>query len=58
MRELCADMARLAGWGNNRVEAEAKKIALRLDAAAVVERAAKAADDRCVTIRPAPDTMT
>ncbi|WP_137147577.1 DUF222 domain-containing protein [Mycolicibacterium sp. CR10] len=56
--ELCADMARLAGWGNNRVEAEAKKIALRLDAAAVVERAAKAANDRCVTIRPAPDTMT
>ncbi|MGB3351407.1 MAG: DUF222 domain-containing protein, partial [Mycobacterium sp.] len=56
--ELCADMSRLIGWGNNRVEAEAKKIALRLDAAAVVERAAKAAGDRCVTIRPAPDTMT
>ncbi|MGB3353485.1 MAG: DUF222 domain-containing protein, partial [Mycobacterium sp.] len=56
--ELCADMSRLVGWGNNRVEAEAKKIALRLDAAAVVERAAKAAGDRCVTIRPAPDTMT
>ncbi|MGB3356171.1 MAG: DUF222 domain-containing protein [Mycobacterium sp.] len=56
--ELCADMSRLVGWGNNRVEAEAKKIALRLDAAAVVERAARAAGDRCVTIRPAPDTMT
>ncbi len=56
--ELCADMSRLVGWGNNRVEAEAKKIALRLDAAAVVERAARAAGDRCVTIRPAPDTMS
>ncbi|NVN51811.1 DUF222 domain-containing protein [Mycolicibacterium hippocampi] len=56
--ELCADLSRLVGWGNNRVEAEAKKIALRLDAAAVVARSAKAAKDRCVTIRPAPDTMT
>ena len=56
--ELCADLSRLVGWGNNRVEAEAKKIALRLDAAAVVERAARAAGDRCVTIRPAPDTMS
>jgi hypothetical protein len=56
--ELCADPSRLQGWGNRRVEAEAKKIAARLDVAAVVERNAKAAKDRCVTIRPAPDTMT
>ncbi|MGB3232474.1 MAG: DUF222 domain-containing protein [Mycobacterium sp.] len=56
--ELCADVARLVGWGNARVEAEAKKIAARLDAAAVVARSAKAAADRSVWIRPAPDTMT
>ncbi len=56
--ELCADAARLVGWGNGRVEAEAKRIAARLDAAAVVARAAKAAADRSVWIRPAPDTMT
>ena len=56
--ELCAEVSRLDGWGNNRVEAEAKKIAARLDVEAVVERSAKAAADRCVTIRPAPDTMT
>ncbi|GAB3218696.1 DUF222 domain-containing protein [Mycolicibacterium hippocampi] len=56
--ELCADASRLVGWGNGRVEAEAKKIAARLDAAAVVARAAKAAADRSVWIRPAPDTMT
>ncbi len=56
--ELCADALRLQGWGNGRVEAEAKKIAARLDAAAVVARAAKAAADRSVWIRPAPDTMT
>jgi len=55
---LCTDMSRMAGWGNARVAAEAKKIAARLDAAAVVDRVAKAAKDRCVTIRPAPDTMT
>lgn len=55
--ELCADASRLDGWGNQRIEAEAKKIAARLDAAAVVARSAKAAADRCVTIRPAPDTM-
>ena len=45
------------GWGNNRVEAEAKKITARLDAAAVVERNAKAEKDRCVTTRPAPNGM-
>ncbi|ORX18172.1 HNH endonuclease [Mycolicibacterium wolinskyi] len=55
--ELCADPTRLQGWGNSRVKAEARKIAVRLDAAAVVERAAKAAADRGVWIRPAPDTM-
>ncbi|OBC04646.1 HNH endonuclease [Mycobacterium sp. 852013-50091_SCH5140682] len=56
--EMCADPSRLHGWGNARVQAEAKKIAAKLDAAAVVARSAKAAEDRCVTIRPAPDTMT
>ncbi|WP_018603678.1 DUF222 domain-containing protein [Mycobacterium sp. 155] len=56
--ELCADVSRLEGWGNSRITAEAKKIAANLDVAAVVERSAKAAEDRCVTIRPAPDTMT
>ncbi|MEE6164078.1 MULTISPECIES: HNH endonuclease [unclassified Mycolicibacterium] len=55
--EMCADPSRLQGWGNARVQAEAKKIAATLDAAAVVDRSAKAAEDRCVTIRPAPDTM-
>ncbi|KUI36711.1 DUF222 domain-containing protein [Mycobacterium sp. GA-2829] len=55
--EMCADVSRLDGWGNNRIDAEAKRITTRLDAAAVVARSAKAAADRCVTIRPAPDTM-
>ncbi|MBO0680860.1 HNH endonuclease [Mycolicibacterium sp. S2-37] len=55
--ELCSDSSRFDGWSNARVAAEAKRIAARLDAAAVVDRSAKAAADRRVTIRPAPDTM-
>lgn len=56
--ELCADMSRLDGMGDARIAAAAKQIAYRLNAQAVVDRAAKAASDRSVTIRPAPDTMT
>jgi hypothetical protein len=57
-RELCADTQALDGLGDKRIAAAAKKIAYRRDAQAVVDRAAKAAQDRTVTIRPAPDTMT
>ncbi len=56
--ELCADVSKLDGMGDARVAAAAKEIAYRLDAQAVVDRAAKAEADRTVTIRPAPDTMT
>jgi hypothetical protein len=56
--ELCADQAGLDGMGDARVAAAAKAIAYRLDPHAVVERAAKAENERTVTIRPAPDTMT
>ncbi|PQP53254.1 HNH endonuclease, partial [Mycolicibacterium austroafricanum] len=55
--ELCGDVSRLAGWGNKRVEAEAKTIAARLDAAAVVDHTEKAAADCAVTCRPAPNNM-
>ena len=56
--ELCADVSKLDGMGDARIAAAAKEIAYRLDAQAVVDRAAKAEADRTVTIRPAPDTMT
>ena len=56
--ELCADVSKLDGMGDARIAAAAKEIAYRLDAQAVVDRAAKVAADRTVTIRPAPDTMT
>jgi Domain of unknown function (DUF222)/HNH endonuclease len=56
--ELCGDPARLNGMGDARVSATARAIAYRLDPHAVVDRAAKAENERTVTIRPAPDTMT
>ena len=56
--ELCADISKLEGMGDARITAAAKEIAARLDAQAVVDRAAKAEADRTVTIRPAPDCMT
>jgi hypothetical protein len=49
---------RLHELGDRRVEAEARGWVCRLDPLAAVERASKACEDRCVTIRPAPDTMT
>jgi Domain of unknown function (DUF222) len=56
--KMCRDSARLDGWGDKRIAAEAKRIACELDVGAVVDRSSKAAADRCVTIRPAPDSMT
>lgn len=56
--ELCADRSDLEGLGDARLTAAAKAVAYRLDPKAVVDRAAKAPNDRCVSIRPAPDTMT
>jgi hypothetical protein len=56
--ELCSDVQSLDGVGDARLAAAAKEIAYRLDPHAVVDRAAKAASERTVTIRPAPDTMT
>ncbi|MCV7380131.1 HNH endonuclease [Mycobacterium alsense] len=56
--EMCADQAKLDGMGDARVAAAARAIAYRLNAQAVVDRAARAESERTVTIRPAPDTMT
>jgi hypothetical protein len=56
--ELCGDVSKLEGMGDSRITAKAKEIAARLDAQAVLDRAAKAEADRTVTIRPAPDCMT
>lgn len=54
--------ARLAGrlgrLSDRGVVAEARTVAYALDPASVVARSARAVEERRVTIRPAPDTMT
>ncbi|AKK28411.1 HNH endonuclease signature motif containing protein [Mycobacterium sp. EPa45] len=56
--DLCSDPDTLVGVGDAALAAKAKAIAYRLDPHALVDRAAKAAGERTVTMRPAPDTMT
>ncbi len=56
--EICADGSKLDGVGDAGIAAAARAIAYRLNAQAVVDRAAKAESERTVTIRPTPDTMT
>jgi len=47
----------LAGWGDARTERETRAWAQRLDPDGAADRARKAATDRRVSIRPAPDCM-
>src|SRR5690606_8655114 len=56
--EMAGDPAQLEGLGDRQLVARAKKVAYRLDAASVVRRARKAEGERCVSLRPAPDTMS
>ncbi len=49
---------RLEQLGDRQTEAEAKKLAYRLDPRGFVDRLAKAEKDRRVSLRPAPDAMT
>ncbi|ADG79925.1 HNH endonuclease [Tsukamurella paurometabola] len=55
--ELCGESFAAAGLGVKRLQDQVKQVAYRLDAQATVDRAALAAKDRRVTIRPAPDCM-
>jgi hypothetical protein len=57
-RTLAGDADRISAMGDREIVAAARKLAYRLDPHAVVARSARAEADRCVTIRPAPDTMT
>jgi hypothetical protein len=57
-RLLCADPARFEGWGDQRLAAEARRLAQRLDPHACAQRASRAEADRHVSLRPAPDTMS
>jgi len=56
--ELAADPEAIEQMGVRELVAKARKRAAELDPASVVARRSRAEADRCVTIRPAPDTMT
>ncbi|HZC72468.1 MAG TPA: DUF222 domain-containing protein, partial [Jatrophihabitans sp.] len=57
--QVDADLApKLELLGDRRVEAEAKRLAYRLDPEGFVARSRAAATDRRVGLRPAPDVMT
>lgn len=56
--ELCADRRALEGLGTKVLIARVRRRAAELDPAAVAARARRAATDRAVWVRPAPDTMT
>ncbi|WP_189120471.1 DUF222 domain-containing protein, partial [Nocardioides luteus] len=61
--ELCATgpdskTPKVVTMGLRHLENAAKKLAITLDQASVVARAANAEKDRRVSVRPAPDTMT
>ena len=56
--EVAADWRELELMGDRRLVARAKEVAYRIDAAAVVRRMRRAENERCVSLRPAPDTMT
>ncbi|MCC3301330.1 HNH endonuclease [Arthrobacter sp. zg-Y895] len=56
--EVAGDTGLLETLGDRQIIARAKAAAYRLDPRAAVNRAAKAASERFVSCRPAPDTMT
>ncbi len=56
--ELATDPDRLASWGDKELTGRVRAIAYRLDAQAAVERAARAVQERRVSLRPAPDAMS
>ncbi|MED5812585.1 DUF222 domain-containing protein [Mycolicibacterium sp. 050232] len=55
--ELCADPDVLDGLGDRKIEAEAGRVAIRLDHDAVMARISRHQCDRTVTLRPAPHGM-
>lgn len=55
---VCADAERLHGAGPRRLAARVRQLGAGLDPASMVRRARRAESERCVTLRPAPDTMT
>jgi len=57
-RQVCGDPAGFEGVGSRKLAARARKTGYELDPVSVVRRAAKAENERYVSLRPAPDCMT
>lgn len=57
-REVAGDVEALEAMGPRQVESACAALAARLDPASVVARRRRAEQDRHVTLRPAPDTMS
>lgn len=55
--ELAKDPERIEGFGDRELIGYCRERAAALDVASVVARRRRAESERCVTIRPAPDTM-
>jgi hypothetical protein len=56
--ELAADTGTFDGAGDRAIVAAAKAAAYRRDPRSVTQRASHGSAERCVSLRPAPDTMT
>src|SRR3954468_6027264 len=56
-RAIAGDAEALESYSDRVVLGELRKLAARLDPASVAERRRRAESERCVTVRPAPDTM-
>ena len=56
--EIAADTGSLAGCGDRSIIAAVRAAAYRRDPHSVTRRASHAVNERTVTLRPAPDTMT
>jgi hypothetical protein len=56
-RAIAADPDAFAGYSDRVVAAEVRKLAARIDPAAIAARRRRAETERRVTMRPAPDTM-
>ena len=57
-RRVCGDAAALEGVGSRKLAARARRAAYELDPVSAIRRAAKAENERYVSLRPAPDCMT
>ena len=57
-RRVCGDPTALEGVGSRKLAARARRAGYELDPVSAVRRAAKAENERYVSLRPAPDCMT